>query len=261
MPDAGVPREWVDAAREAIKDNRRTSNAGRRFWELSGGMLRCGECGWTMYAYTTSPRSNKRLFYYVCKAKYKKGPEFCQASRTHRAEDLERRVWNEVRAYLEDPDRLWQDLDRMIELEKRRTRSDPEKEEKAWLETLSEAEVERRGYLKLAARGRISDAELDEALAELDETRSKAEEELYILRSRQEAIRELERDRDEVLEHYAALAPEALGTLEPEERHRLYKILRLRVRLWPDRSLEIAGAFLEPLGVGKDVCTVNGSRS
>ena len=51
VPDSGVPREWVDAAREAIKDNRKTSNAGRRFWELSGGILRCGECGWTMHSH------------------------------------------------------------------------------------------------------------------------------------------------------------------------------------------------------------------
>src|SRR4051794_32401973 len=37
VPDSGIPREWVDAAREAIKDNRRTANSGARFWELSGG--------------------------------------------------------------------------------------------------------------------------------------------------------------------------------------------------------------------------------
>jgi len=42
VPDCGVPREWVDAAREAIKDNYRPPSANRRFWELSGGLLRCG---------------------------------------------------------------------------------------------------------------------------------------------------------------------------------------------------------------------------
>ena len=45
VPDAGVPREVVDAARVAIKDNQRSSNAGRRFWQLSGGVMRCGACG------------------------------------------------------------------------------------------------------------------------------------------------------------------------------------------------------------------------
>jgi site-specific DNA recombinase len=49
VPDSGVPREWVDSARDAIRDNRRHSNAGRRFWELSGGILRCGECGRAMH--------------------------------------------------------------------------------------------------------------------------------------------------------------------------------------------------------------------
>ena len=98
VPDAGVPREWVDAAREAIKDNRKCFNAGRRFWELSGGILRCGECGWTMQAHNVLSTSNKRLFYYNCKAKYKRGADFCQASRTHRAEKLEGLVWGRFAA-------------------------------------------------------------------------------------------------------------------------------------------------------------------
>src|SRR5215210_7885685 len=38
VPYAGIPREMVDAAREAIKDNRRPSSAGRRLWQLSGGI-------------------------------------------------------------------------------------------------------------------------------------------------------------------------------------------------------------------------------
>jgi site-specific DNA recombinase len=45
VPDSGVPREWVDTAREAIRDNRVPSSAGHRFWELSGGILRFGGCG------------------------------------------------------------------------------------------------------------------------------------------------------------------------------------------------------------------------
>ncbi len=44
VPDSGIPREWVDAAREAVKHNRRPSPAGLRFWELSGGLFFCGGC-------------------------------------------------------------------------------------------------------------------------------------------------------------------------------------------------------------------------
>ncbi len=31
VPDSGVSRKWVDAARDAIKDNRRLPSAKRRF--------------------------------------------------------------------------------------------------------------------------------------------------------------------------------------------------------------------------------------
>src|SRR5215211_8024826 len=54
VPDSGIPREWVDAAREALKHNRRPARAGDREWELSGGILRCAECGRAMSARTFS---------------------------------------------------------------------------------------------------------------------------------------------------------------------------------------------------------------
>ena len=68
-------------------------------------------------------------------------------------------------------------------------------------------------------------------------------------------------DRDAVLADLEAMAPETLNCLDAEERHRFCKMLRLRVRLWPDRSLEITGAFPEPLKMRAEVCTTNGSRS
>ena len=35
--------------------------------------------------------------------------------------------------------------------------------------------------------------------------------------------------------------PEALGALPPEERHRVYRLLRLRVNLAPRGDLEMSG--------------------
>jgi hypothetical protein len=55
----------------------------------------------------------------------------------------------------------------------------------------------------------------------------------------------LERDKDRLLESYAARAPEALAALDPEERRTVYSMLRLRVEALPDRSLRIRGAFGE----------------
>jgi site-specific DNA recombinase len=259
VPDSGVPREWVDAARDAIRDNRKHSNAGRRFWELSGGLLRCGECSRTMHPHTTV-RNNKRFFYYCCKAKYKKGVDYCMASRTHRAKNLEGLVWGEVRRYLEEPERLRADLDRKIELEKSGTRGEPEREMRLWAEKLAEADAKRVRFQHAYAEGIIGLDDLKARLSELDDARTTAEQEIAILEGRLEHVRSLEEDRDAVLANLEAMAPKVLDCLDPEERHRFYKMLRLRVRLWPDRSLEITGAFPEPLKVGTEVCTLNGSR-
>ena len=69
-----------------------------------------------------------------------------------------------------------------------------------------------------------------------------------IVKNRQERIELLKRDRDEILNTYARMAPETLDVLSPEERHRLYRMLRLKVLINPDRSLEVNGALVtEPV--------------
>ena len=113
--------------------------------------------------------------------------------------------------------------------------------EASWLEKLSEVDRKRSGYIDLAANGIMSRDELKAKLARLEETRETAEKELEALRTRQEKIEELQRDKDAVLEHYAALAPEALDSLAPEERHHLYRMLRLKVVARPDEIIELTG--------------------
>lgn len=57
VPDAGISRAVVEAARQSLEDNaRKPSGAAERFWELSGGILRCGECGHTLRPHTTRTR-------------------------------------------------------------------------------------------------------------------------------------------------------------------------------------------------------------
>ena len=48
----------------------------------------------------------------------------------------------------------------------------------------------------------------------------------------------MELDRDE---HYAAIVPNVLDSLIPEERHRLHKMLRITVIVQPDTTLEDSG--------------------
>jgi hypothetical protein len=158
-------------------------------------------------------------------------------------------VWDAVCSILQDPEQLRADLEAMIELERGGLRGDPEKEARAWLEQLAEADTERRGYLRLAAQGRITDSELDEALAGIEDAHSRAERELVVLRGRQKAVEALERDKETLLDHYARLAPEALDSLDPEERHQLYKMLKLEVTVDREATMVLRGALGESLSV------------
>lgn len=243
MPDSGVPRDWVDAARERVQKNRRTSNAGRREWELSGGVLRCAECGRVMTAHTCPKPSRVRTYlYYRCSAgAYRYGSEVCGAVKHHRAEVLEARVWETISGLLKEPERLRGGLEAMFERERSAAPSDPEAAARLWLAKLAEVDRKRARYQEMAAEDLIGFDELRTRLAELEETRRTAERELRDLQGRQEQIRQLEQDRDALLEHYAGLVPEAMDELEAEERHHVYKMLRVAASVAPNGSLEVSG--------------------
>ena len=146
---------------------------------------------------------------------------------------------------LRDPERIRAGLDRLIEQERANVNQDPERDAAFWSKKITEAKIERRGYLRLAAKGHMADRELAAALSEVDETRETAERELEAARARGEALERLESDRDALMESYAGMVRETLEDLAPEERHRIYKLLRLGVRFRPDWPLEITGVFAE----------------
>jgi hypothetical protein len=60
-------------------------------------------------------------------------------------------------------------------------------------------------------------------------------------------IEQLERDKEALLDHYAAIALEALDSLMPEEHHQPYEILRLQVSVRSDANPEVGGVFGEDL--------------
>ncbi len=96
--------------------------------------------------------------------------------------------------------------------------------------------------------------ELSEKLEKLDETRKTAKRELRALENQQESIEELERDKEALLDHYANIAPRALDSLTPEERHDFYKLARLQVVIQPNCDLEVRWAG------GADISLSNSER-
>jgi site-specific DNA recombinase len=251
VPDAGIPRGLVDAARGAIQYNR-PSPRGTHFFELSGGVFFCGVCGRRM-----APNRRRRspesqyISYYRCNTRHKRGREACSMGKSLRADVIEPLVWTHVCEILMDPERLQAGLERLIVEEKAQAYGDPDREARAWADRIAVVERKRSGYQDMAAEGLITFDELRAKLAELEEDHDTAQNELETLARRQQRIERLEEDTEEVMRSYAGMLPENLRTLDAKERHEIYRMLRLRVAAYPDGTLLASGA----LGKAENVYT------
>ncbi len=75
--DPAIPAEWVDLARERVKENRRDESKGRRFFELAHGIAHCAQCGRRMAPHTFVRGSGALASYYVCGALRNGGSKAC----------------------------------------------------------------------------------------------------------------------------------------------------------------------------------------
>ena len=264
VPDAGVPRETVEAARVAVSENVACSSNGDRFWELSGGVLRCAGCGGRMRT-TVTRKKGRTYFYYACANRRDGRARLCSNAKTLRAESAEAAVWGLVSDLLSDPERIRAGLETMIEGERKAGRGDLGREMRSWSERIAECDKMRAGYQELAAKGHMSLAELGPKLEEIENARATAEEELDALTRRHARLEELERDRDALMDSYAGAVPGALDALGPEERRRVYGMLRLKVSAHADGALEAKGILSESMDVacenGSPVCRSGGASS
>jgi hypothetical protein len=242
VPDPSVPRQWVDLARKSIRGNRRVSSLGKRFWELSGGIARCDVCGHTLTTQMTRMKG-KPYFYYTCRTFYEKGRDVCPGRIYFRAPELEDRVWREVSGVLKSPDRLRRGLERMIERE--RGGQDPAEEIARLTRLLDEMETKRVRFQHLYAEGVIGMDDLQARLSELDATHSEVKRHMDDLEARRKRLKELVRDKEEILAAYKVLIRERLEDSSPENRNGLYRRLNLSARvprsgepkLWADVDL------------------------
>lgn len=154
---------------------------------------------------------------------------------------LEGRVWGAVSAILSDPEKLRAGLKEMIERERSRSADDPEKETDALKRRLGEVKDRRARYQEMAAADLIDFDELRERLAQLDEARRETERALSAARHRADQLESLERNRAALMREYAGAVPEALSSLSPQARQRVYKMMRLEVALEPSGDMEISG--------------------
>ncbi len=240
VADAGIPKEWVLAAREAIKNNERVSNCGRRFWELTGGVLRCEACGGAM---ATNFITTRGTGYYRCGRRYRLGRGSCRQGKNFRAEDAEALVWDFVSGIFKDPARLKRGLDEMLEQEKRLASRRPVEEEENWLRELAELDAREERLLDLYLDNKLGADRYGSRVAEIKRSRKTIQDEIARVRDGAAHLEQLERDRDALLNHYAKIVPEGLDALCPEERNRIYRMLGLTVLAHGDGQLEISWAL------------------
>jgi site-specific DNA recombinase len=232
VPDAGIPKEWVLAAREAIKDNVWSSSAGDRVWELTGGILRCAECGRAM---SVNYIRAKGRGYYRCAARYNGGLEnACSMSRTMRAEVVGARVWNFVSEILTNPSNLARGLERMIENERAPSTAE---DEALWLKRIDEIDLKHERLLDLRLDGDITPEQFRARSTELKDARVAAQDQLEASRSRLSRLKDLERSKDTLVSHYASLAPVGLDDLHPADKNKVYEMMHLRVFAHPEDTL------------------------
>jgi hypothetical protein len=200
--------------------------------------------------YKTYSGEKRYVYYYRCPQAYGYDGD-CSHRKNHRADKLEPAVWEVVSGLLKDPERLREGLEQMIEEERKGVRGDPTREARMWLDKIAEVDRKRSGFQDMAAEGLITFDELRAKLADLDETREFARKELEALEESQNRLRDLERNADALLKQYVGTVPEVLERLAPEERHRVYKMLRLAVKVYPEGILEVSGVFGSERGLSQ----------
>ena len=152
VPDSCIPRETVDVARHIVANNKPSSN-GDRFWELSGGILRCSECEAADEDERHAQEGRKALLLLLLRESPRGQPLLLPRPqspprRTHRARGMGTRLETAHRP--REAARLPRGVGGPGA---RREQGDPDREAKAWLERLAEADRMRAGCQELAAKG------------------------------------------------------------------------------------------------------------
>jgi site-specific DNA recombinase len=239
---AFLPRALVHQARRALEENRRNLESKNlaRGWELRG-LVRCS-CDSKMRTLTTKSGDGPDYHYYTCGRRRTLGKMCPCTQKSLRSSEVEPAVWRFVSDLLTDPERIRAGMEALIEQERASEPRDLDRETRVWTKKLAEYTRLRSAYQDQQAAGLMTLQELGAKLEELKEGRREAKLELMSLRSHQQRVEELEKDRDTLLQSMAERVPGALEDLDGEEKNRLYQMLRLEVTP-SEEGYEVSGAF------------------
>lgn len=170
-----VSAEMWDAAQEALRRNRTVGPASGRVYILKS-VMKCGICGLT---YVGS--WNRNSVYYRCGGHLTgRGPTEgkCNA-KDIKGDNIEPIIKADIEAFLRNPGDIIKELSQERETD---SAAAIREAEKITLEgALANLAIRRKNAIDLRMRGRITDAEIDEALAQVDKEKAQVEERLKAL--------------------------------------------------------------------------------
>jgi len=134
-------------------------------------------------------------------------------------------------------------------------------DEASWLKRIAQIDVKQERLLELHLDGAIATERFRAKSAELRETRAAAERQLEAARSSLSRLEDMERGKDALISHYASLVPRGLAELSPDEKNRVYRMMRLRVFADRDGTLTADwGCNVLPTPPGSSTVTTNAFR-
>jgi site-specific DNA recombinase len=235
--DLGMPRAWVVAARERIKDNRKPAlKRNKKLWELSGGLTRCGHCGKNVYV-NTIDRKNSTYRFYRCPTVRDNGAGSCEGG-SWGAAHVESLVWEFVRKLLAEPSIVLSAVDATIHREEEASRGNTSDDHEFWCSQLDKATSKRGRYVEMYAEEIIDREERDQNITLIDSQIKSARNALGKIGNHKNRVEFLKRDREALRRSYERRGLRSLEMLTPEQRRRLYEILRIEIQLIKDQKLK-----------------------
>ncbi len=112
-----ISESTFDIVQERLKNNKLHSQRNTKVATLLQGMMVCSECGYSLYRTHTTTSSKKKIYYYRCfgsDAYRFYGVRKCDC-KPIRQDYLDKVVWDQVIALLEDPKLIQKEIEKRIE--------------------------------------------------------------------------------------------------------------------------------------------------
>lgn len=185
IPECGVDRQTVEAARKESESNKAPSRNDGRFWELSGGIIRCAECGRYMQAHTNKDQYTS-YYYYRCSRIHEGPNDRCSNTKKLRAERVEREVRDALQRVFEDTDYVVSKLEEFFQSTRREIGRGVDTE--GLIARREELEKSWAKYQRAFDADAISIDDLKSRRAEIESERKEIEAALEAARSQSERL-------------------------------------------------------------------------